>query len=38
MITPIFEVNQSENFITVVIAAPFANVSVLSHVSCCSHF
>jgi len=29
MLTPIFEINQSEIFITVIINAPFANVSML---------
>ena len=29
MITPLFEINQSDIFITVIIHAPFANVSML---------
>jgi len=29
MITPIFEINQSDAFIIVIINAPFANVSML---------
>ena len=29
MITPVFEINQSDGFIIVIINAPFANVSVL---------